>query len=41
MDENGDGKLSKDEIFNGYDQYFSNDFEKHELEELFDKLDTD
>lgn len=41
MDENGDGKLSKEEIFKGYETYFSNDYDWYEIEDLFDKLDTD
>jgi len=41
MDENGDGKLSKEEMFKGYDIYFSNDFAWYEIEDLFDRLDTD
>jgi len=41
LDKNGDGKLSKDEIFDGYDQYFGKGMDKETLEKMFDSVDID
>lgn len=41
MDTNGDGKLQKDELKNGYAEYFGRDISDEEIDELFAKVDTD
>jgi len=41
IDKNGDGKLSKEEIFEGYDLFFGKHMEKADIEEMFDKVDLD
>lgn len=41
LDKNGDGKLSKEEIFDGYDQYFGKSMDKESLEKMFDSVDID
>ena len=41
MDTNGDGKLSKIEIKNGYHEYFGKSLNDHEIDEMFDKVDAD
>ena len=41
LDKNGDGKLSKDEIFDGYDQFFGKSMDKESLEKMFDSVDID
>jgi len=41
MDVNGDGKLSKEEIKNGYGQYFGRNLADEEVDEMFAKVDTD
>jgi calcium-dependent protein kinase len=41
IDKNGDGKLSKDEIFDGYDQFFGKNLDKGEIEKMFDAVDID
>jgi len=41
MDTNGDGKLSKDEIKNGYAEYFGRTLNDQEVDEMYDKVDTD
>jgi calcium-dependent protein kinase len=41
IDKNGDGKLSKEEIFEGYDLFFGKNLEKSQIEEMFDSVDTD
>lgn len=41
MDVNGDGKLSKEEIKNGYGQYFGRELGDEEVDEMFAKVDTD
>jgi len=41
MDANGDGKLSKEEIKNGYAEYFGRTLNDEEIDEMFDKVDSD
>ena len=41
LDENGDGKLSKEEILNGYRAWMGHDLGKEELNQIFDQADTD
>ena len=41
LDKNGDGKLSKEEIFEGYDHFFGKGMDKESLEKLFDAVDLD
>lgn len=41
MDVNGDGKLDKEEIKNGYGQYFGRTLGDEEIDEMFAKVDTD
>jgi len=41
IDKNGDGKLSKEEIFEGYDLFFGKHLDKEEIEKMFDSVDID
>ena len=41
IDKNGDGKLSKEEIFDGYETFFGKDLEKADIEKMFDAVDID
>ena len=41
IDKNGDGKLSKEEILEGYDQFFGKHLDKEEVEKMFDAVDID
>mgnify|MGYP006160984887 FL=1 len=41
MDVNGDGKLSKEEIQNGYLQFFGRSLNDQEVDEMFVKVDAD
>lgn len=41
IDKNGDGKLSKEEILEGYDQFFGKNMDKIEIEKMFDSVDID
>ena len=41
IDKNGDGKLSKEEILDGYDQFFGKNMDKVEIEKMFDSVDLD
>ena len=41
MDANGDGKLSKVEIKNGYAEYFGKSLTDEQVDEMFDKVDAD
>ena len=41
IDKNGDGKLSKEEILDGYDQFFGKLQDKVEIEKMFDAVDID
>lgn len=41
MDVNGDGKLSKEEIQNGYLQFFGRSLNDQEVDEMFTKVDAD
>ena len=41
MDLNGDGKLSKDEIKQGYKDYYDKELNDDELDEMFAKVDAD
>lgn len=41
IDKNGDGKLSKEEITEGYDQFFGKNMDKNDIEKMFDSVDID
>ena len=41
MDDNGDGKLSKKEISNGYLNYFKKKLSNKDVYDMFDKVDAD
>lgn len=41
LDTNGDGKLSKEEIHNGYEEHFGKLLNEDELDQLFRDVDTD
>jgi calcium-dependent protein kinase len=41
LDSNGDGKLSKEEIMNGYEEHFGKLLDENEVDELFNTVDTD
>jgi calcium-dependent protein kinase len=41
MDTNGDGKLSKTEISEGYLNFYGKQLEDHEIDEMFAKVDAD
>jgi len=41
IDKNGDGKLSKEEIMEGYDLFFGKNMDKNEIEKMFDAVDID
>jgi len=41
IDKNGDGKLSKDEIMEGYDLFFGKNLDKADIEKMFDAVDID
>jgi calcium-dependent protein kinase len=41
MDVNGDGKLSKDEVKNGYAEYFGKALSDDQVDEMFAKVDAD
>lgn len=41
IDKNGDGKLSKEEIMEGYDQFFGKNLDKNDIEKMFDAVDID
>merc|ERR1719453_1017300 len=41
MDLNGDGKLQKNEIKQGYAQYFGRELKDEEIDEMFAKVDSD
>ena len=41
LDKNGDGKLSKEEIFEGYEQFFGKHLEKADVDKMFDSVDID
>jgi calcium-dependent protein kinase len=41
IDKNGDGKLSKEEILEGYDLFFGKHLDKDEVEKMFDAVDID
>jgi len=41
LDKNGDGKLSKEEIFEGYELFFGKNMEKADIEKMFDAVDID
>jgi calcium-dependent protein kinase len=41
LDKNGDGKLSKEEILDGYEKYFGKHMEMDEIEKMFDAIDID
>lgn len=41
IDKNGDGKLSKEEILEGYDKFFGKTMDKEEIEKMFDAVDID
>jgi calcium-dependent protein kinase len=41
IDVNGDGKLSKEEIMNGFDKYFNKTMNEEEVDKMFESVDTD
>lgn len=41
LDKNGDGKLSKEEIFDGYEQFFGRALGREDVEAMFDAVDID
>lgn len=41
IDKNGDGKLSKEEILDGYDKFFGKTMEKDDVLKMFDAVDID
>lgn len=41
LDTNGNGTLSKEELYNGYKRIFGDAFSPEEVDELFKKADTD
>jgi calcium-dependent protein kinase len=41
LDKNGDGKLSKEEILEGYDKFFGKNMDKEDIEKMFDAVDID
>lgn len=41
LDKNGDGKLSRDEILDGYEEHFGKFLDEGELDQLFNDVDTD
>jgi calcium-dependent protein kinase len=41
IDTNGDGKLSLDEVLNGYDKFFGQNKEKEDIVKMFNAVDTD
>jgi calcium-dependent protein kinase len=41
LDANGDGKLSKEEIHDGYEEHFGKLLDEEELDQLFSDVDTD
>lgn len=41
IDKNGDGKLSKEEIVDGYALYFGKHLNDEDVEQLFDSVDID
>jgi len=41
FDKNGDGKLSKEEVRNGYLQHFGRKISDQELNRIFNTLDSD
>ena len=41
MDVNGDGKLSKQEIWDGYEEHFNKVLDEDQLEQLFASVDID
>jgi len=41
IDKNGDGKLSKTEILEGYEEHFGKHLDEDELDTLFDSVDID
>lgn len=41
LDANGDGKLSKEEIMNGYEEHFGKLLNEDEIDQLFHDVDTD
>lgn len=41
LDANGDGKLSKEEIMNGYEEHFGKFLNEDEIDSLFEAVDTD
>lgn len=41
MDVNGDGKLSKEEIQNGYAEYFGKQLTNEQVDEMFAQVDAD
>lgn len=41
IDTNGDGKLSLEEVMNGYEKFFGQNKEKEDIIKMFNSVDTD
>jgi calcium-dependent protein kinase len=41
LDKNGDGKLSKEEIYEGYEQFFGRTLDRPDVDKMFDAVDID
>lgn len=41
LDKNGDGKLSKDEIYEGYENYFGKHLDREDIDKMFAAVDYD
>ena len=41
IDTNGDGKLSLEEVMNGYEKFFGQNKEKEDIVKMFNSVDTD
>jgi calcium-dependent protein kinase len=41
MDKNGDGKLSRQEILEGYEEHFNKSLDEDQLDKLFSSVDID
>ena len=41
LDENGDGKLSKQEVLNGYEEVFGIPINEEEVDKMFNEIDMD
>lgn len=41
MDKNGDGKLSRQEILDGYEEHFNKQLDEDQLDQIFKSVDID